>query len=72
VHASDHSFQIDPNADRKALREAAKACGAPPLPPRGAALQMRFGPPPKGRPKLPPRVARCFGGTAKRPGGAQR
>ena len=72
VHASAHGFAIGPNADRKELQKAAKACGAPPLPPRGATFDMRFGPPPKGRPKLPPRVARCLGAAGKRPGQAQR
>jgi hypothetical protein len=71
VHASGHGFAIGPNVDRKALQKAAKACGAPPLPPRGANLQMLPGPPPKGRPKLPPRVAHCLGAGGKRHRGAQ-
>jgi hypothetical protein len=71
VHASRHGFAVGPNVDRKELQKAAKACGAPPLPPRGATFQMRSGPPPKGRPKLPPRVARCLGAAAKRHGGTQ-
>jgi hypothetical protein len=36
VHASAHGLRIGPNADPEALRKAAKACGAPPLPPQGA------------------------------------
>jgi hypothetical protein len=69
VHATAHGFAIGPNVDRKELQKAAKACGAPPLPPRGATFQMRFGPPPKGRPKVPPPVARCLGAAAKRHAG---
>jgi hypothetical protein len=72
AHTSAHGFSIGPNVDRSALQKGAKACGAPPLPPRGATFQMRFGPPPKGRPKVPPRIGHCLGPVGKRPGHTQR
>jgi hypothetical protein len=58
VHTSPHGVTIGPNADRGALQRAAEACGAPPLPPRGAALPPGLDP--AHRAKLNRRIRSCL------------
>jgi hypothetical protein len=63
--SSAHGFFIGPDVPRKALAQAAKDCGAPPPPPRGAML-----PPPMGAPgdrgKFSAAVGRCLHAQSQR------